>query len=418
MKRLRTAPVGFGHKCLASLALLGLASFADAQISPVLLPSAPPGFSVREVARFNGPIVRLASDGEKGLYAISTAGDVWRVDAGSGQKVQVLKAADYAGPNTTIIGLAIDGQHRIYIVSNLPEGSAGLDINHVTIFRAVIPAGGVLAVPVPWFETTYPYGVDTFNHGVNKIQIGPDGYLYVSSGSRTDHGEARHQAGRSTEGEVPLTGCIWKLDPNATHPEVEIWADGIRNAFGFCWDSRGRLWATENGPNADAPEELNRLGHGKHYGFPYQFSDLPGKLYPDQPATPEGLKIELPVINDGPDGGKGISTFDPHSSPSGIVWINNWGPDYSNGFLMGRFGNLIGPRNVGFDLLWVKPSAEDSGGKIHAEVRQFMPAVGRITDVIKVDGKVYVCLYSSQTQNAGPDQLGTIPRILEIRKNP
>ena len=107
--------------------------------------------------------------------------------------------------------------------------------------------------------------------------------IYVSSGSCTDHGEPGNEPNKSTEGEDPNTSCIWRLDPKADHPKLEIFADGLRNPFGFCWNDKGEFFATENGPNADPPEELNRIEQGKHYGFPFRFSNWPNKVYPDEP---------------------------------------------------------------------------------------------------------------------------------------
>jgi glucose/arabinose dehydrogenase len=313
--------------------------------------------------------------------------------------------------------LAVDREGRLYVVANRPDASVEPHLNRVTIFRTTGQKGGLPGAPRTWFETSYPYGIGTFNHGVSKIEVGPDGMVYVSSGSRTDHGEAGSEPHRSREGEVPMTGCIWKLDPASERPQAEIWASGIRNAFGFCWDGAGRMWGTENGPNADAPEELNRIEEGRHYGFPYAFSDV-GRVYPDQPAAPEGLKTEMPVMNLGPAGGgstaRPLGTFDPHSSPSGIVWVKDWGGEFRDGFLVARFGNLIGPRDVGFDLLWVKVKGEH-GGRVRAEVNVFIEGVGRVTDLIKVGEKVYVCVYDVATKNAGAEAVtGHGGRILEV----
>ncbi|HZZ45186.1 MAG TPA: PQQ-dependent sugar dehydrogenase, partial [Tepidisphaeraceae bacterium] len=281
------------------------------------LPTAPPGFTLRELAPFDTNLVRLAAAPDhKSLYAMSTSGDVWQVDLATGAKTSIFTGSSYAGGGS-VLGLAATPDNRLYIVSNIPDASVEPNLNRVIIFRTSSFSGGpqgrapLPADPKPWFQTTYPYGVDTFNHGVSKIALGPDGFLYVSSGSRTDHGEARHQEHHSTEGEVPLTGCLWRLDPAAEHPQVEIFAAGIRNAFGFCFDDHNQLFATENGPNADAPEELNLLQPNHHYGFPYRFSTMTTSLYADQPSLPLNLKIDLPILNDGPAGGATLSTFEP-----------------------------------------------------------------------------------------------------------
>ena len=90
--------------------------------------------------------------------------------------------------------------------------------------------------------------VDSFNHGVGHIAFGPDGMLYVNSGSRTDGDETGDDPRYSKEGEDRLTSCIWRLDPNADKPEIEIYARGLRNAYGFRWNDHGEMYATDNGP--------------------------------------------------------------------------------------------------------------------------------------------------------------------------
>jgi hypothetical protein len=79
-----------------------------------------------------------------------------------------------------------------------------------------------------------------------------------------------------------------------------------------------------NGPNADAPEEMDAIVPKGHFGFPYQFADWPAKAghpYPHTPPPPNGVQFIQPVANLGPAaGGKadGLFTFDAHSSPGGL----------------------------------------------------------------------------------------------------
>ncbi|HTL27981.1 MAG TPA: PQQ-dependent sugar dehydrogenase, partial [Tepidisphaeraceae bacterium] len=277
---------------------------------------------------------------------------------------------------------------------------------------------GQPADPKPWFRISIPFGIDTFNHGVSHIAQGPDGMIYVSSGSRTDHGEPGHEPDKSTAGEDPHTSCIWRLDPKSDNPKLEVFARGLRNAFGFCWDDRGQMFATENGPNADPPEELNRVEEGKHYGFPYKFSTMTTKAYADQPDAPAGFQSDPPIMNIGPNAGGSsehpLGTFDPHSSPAGIIYL---GKDFSEShrghFLVARFGNLIDlPKDVGFDLVEVtlKPS---SSGALEAEVRTFLSPIARPTGLcLAPGGRVFICEHSREVKHAHDMLPG---RILELR---
>ena len=96
----------------------------------------------------------------------------------------------------------------------------------------------------------------------------------------------------------PPSGVSTRKPPNAT---LEVFARGLRNTYHFTWDHAGRLLGVENGPDADAPEELNVLTAGGHYGFPFQFSDWSRKPYPHTPDAPTGLTITRPIRNLGPD---------------------------------------------------------------------------------------------------------------------
>ena len=260
------------------------------------------------------------------------------------------------------------------------------------------------------------------------MQFGPDGMLYVSSGSRTDHGElGGDEAGiaQIPGGETNITACIWKLDPRTPeNPKIEIFARGIRNAFGFCFDDQGRMLATENGPNADAPEELNLVQPGKHYGFPFQFSDWQEKAYPDQPAIPADLigKIVPPIFNDGPAGldpaNEDRGTLEAHSCPAGLAYLgDDFPPDLRGTFLVTRYGNFIGPHDAGFDLLQMRLKEPTGDGRIHAAISTFVAPLARPIDVLPIGGKVYIIEYSRQTGNVGMTDLpGRLVELSPIEK--
>jgi glucose/arabinose dehydrogenase len=395
------------------------AALVDASKYPPL-PPAPSGFTLREVVRLTDHGTRLTSDGQgRALYVLGGGGDVWRVEVATGLLKQVLRGRDYIDrkkgqPST--VGLTLDSQHRLYIVADQRDESHDIVTNNVTIFRTTTVANGEPAAPEPWLRTAYPWGIGPFNHGVGHIAIGPDGFVYVSSGSRTDGNEPGTDKRYFQGGEVPLTACLWRIDPKAEHPEIEFFARGLRNAYGFCWDDHGRMFATDNGPDADAPEELNLIEKGKHYGFPFQFANWTNKPYAYTPDPPPGVEFTWPVANYGPDGGysgKPIYTFDPHSSPAGVVYLNDaFPPEFRGSFLVTRFGNLIKrPKDAGYDVLQVRLQSSSAQG---AEVKTVLAPLGRPLDVhLSGKGKIYILEYTRQTDNK-PD-LPMLPgRIIEL----
>ena len=266
--------------------------------------------TLREVVRLPVQVTRMASDGQgKVLYLHVGAGDVWRLEPESGQLRQILWGKRYLekrpgdmGAPMNMAGMALDSEHRLYIAANQLNGATKPVQNLVTLYRTTTTVDGDPAEPKPWFQTNYP-GNFAYMHGVENIAFGPDGLLYVGNGARTDAAQPGGDPNYFQGGETPVTACLWRLDPKRDQQELEIYARGIRNAYGFCWNAAGEMFATENGPDAHAPEELNHIVRGKHYGFPYMFADWKQKAYSHTPDAPPGLEFTLPIANLGPDGG-------------------------------------------------------------------------------------------------------------------
>lgn len=387
------------------------------------LPNAPADFTLREVVRLTDHGTRLAWDAVgRGLYVLGNQGEVWRVETATGKTTSILRGEDYidrklGDPST--VGFTFDHQRRLYIVVDQRTDKGPLVTNNVTVFRTTKTEKGEPAQPKPWLRTSYPWGIGPFNHGVGHIAIGPDGFVYVSSGSRTDGNEAGTDDHFFKGGEVPTTACLWRLDPSSAHPEIEIYARGLRNAYGFCWSDKGEMFATDNGPDADAPEELNLIERGKHYGFPFQFADWSNKPYPYTPDAPAGQAFARPIPNLGPAAGgnnaQPISSFDPHSSPAGIAFLGSeFPPDHRGTLLVTRFGNLLKrPVDAGYDVLQVRLQ-RDAAGNYRAGMTTFLAPLGRPLDiVVGPTGRIYVLEYTRQTDNKA--EFGMLPgRILEL----
>ena len=427
------------------------------------LPQAPEGLRVREVVGFKGrdqEPVRVAPHPTipGRLYVLGAGGDVYLVDASpGGRSRRVVAGADYVqepqrdqvniplpvDPKftnspitlraTLCLGMTLDRQGRLYVVANvLIPGK--VFTNRVDIYRsATLGSDGVPARPRLWTRFSYPYGVGGFNHGACRIAQGPDGKIYLGSGSRTDHGEAGEQAHISRRGEGPhpdvpggpdfaggaFTACILRFDPAKGQQVPEVYSRGNRNPFGFDWDDEGRLLDAENGPMADHPEELNYIRQGRHYGFPYVFGNNEKPDYTDAPRPPKGLTFEPPVQNLGPGGLLGdhpMYSLAPHSAPGGMAFYRQGDlpRKYEKSFFLTRFGNLLNYNRIGFDLLNIR--LEEKDGKLVAHTERFLDRLGRPLDVCVSGGKLYVVEYCRQTETAGPgsEGYGVGGRVLEI----
>lgn len=387
------------------------------------LPAAPAGWELRVGAELSFSPVRLGAHPDREhILLLAENGDVWWCRHDGAELTRLFEGASYLDATLgrpSVLGLAVDRDQRLYLVSNQRNETVTPVRNEVTIFRT---AGWshehAWGAPKPWLRTAYPWGVGPYNHGVSHIAQGPDGLLYVNSGSRTDDGEAGTLPNYATTGEAPITACIWRLNPADDSPSVEIFARGLRNNYGFAWDDAGHLLSAENGPDADAPEELNLIEQGKHYGFPYQFSDWTTKPYPHTPDVPAGLVITGPLRNLGPHGGgsaRGLSSLDPHSSPAGMIWLGpDWPAPFRSSFLVVRFGNLLKRgADTGFDVLQLKPNFP--AGTTTA--KRVLGPLARPIDILKLpDHQLAIAEYCRGTTLAAG--IGTPGRLLLLSPKP
>jgi glucose/arabinose dehydrogenase len=446
---------------LITLFLLGASGLRAADSSDPTPPSGPYGCRVRVVTRFgrgDQEPVRVTAGPRSGrLYVLGGGGDVTRIDPGTGRKVLLLKGGDYIEQPqrkqvniplpvdakwvnspitlraTLCLGLAFDREARLYVVANVQVPGPVL-VNRVDVYRvAGLEGEGQPSRPVLWTRFQYPYGVGGFNHGACHIAQGPNGLLYLGSGSRTDHGEAGDEPNVSRLGEAPhpdvpggpgfaggdFTACILRFDPTKGQQVPEVFSRGNRNPFGFDWDDKGRLIDAEHGPMADHPEELNHVRQGRHYGFPYVFGNNEKPDYADRVPPPPGLRFEPPIRNVGPGGLLGVNpmySLTPHSAPGGLVFYRTGRlpKRYENSFFLARFGNLVNYNRIGFDVLNIR--LEEKDGELTAHTERFLDRLGRPIDVCVAGGKLYVLEYCRQNETAGPgsEGYGEGGRLLEV----
>lgn len=412
---------------------------------PVLLRD---GISLRSVATVNEGSIKLA------LHPLT--GDIYILNPGSGLSILKLNQSNglekIASPYEIITGAQLSGMAfgpdgTLYIVANRKVENI---YNQATIRKGVANADGSFQWTTLAQTEPYPLSNTYYDHLYNGIVVSSDGqWVYINCGSRTEHGEVEDNAGAFPDTrEVALTSRILRLPTSASDlilPNDEaalmsqglIFARGTRNAYDMAFAPNGDLFAVDNGPDADYPDELNWLREGLHYGFPWRFGtqDNPQQLANYDPtkdkhlqsgfyATDNGLyhndpgfpqppgAFTDPVVNLGPDAdqyraedgsqhdaseeGLPLYTFTPHRSPLGLVFVtsSNMPADFQgnettfSAFLLswGSAGGTLTDR--GQDLLHLQLTK--NGENYEAITTQIAREFSNPIDAVIIENRLYI----------------------------
>ncbi|GMU24419.1 MAG: hypothetical protein AMXMBFR13_44930 [Phycisphaerae bacterium] len=383
--------------------------------APATLNSLPTGFARRTYTFPIHHMVSLAqSPTSRNIYAVSNA------PGGQPGAVRLYRVnVDGGGITTTQInglnldeaqGMTFDPAGNMYISNRIGKIVKGTDTNADPAIDSFSFAQ-ILALNEP--------NIGTF-HGVGGVAVGPDGKLYINSGSDTHYGPEPDKGQN-----MRILRC------NLDGSNVETFCYGIRNSFDISFRADGKLFGVENGPNTncDYAEEFNLLEAGQHYGFPYRFaSDLngsnnsitctsDGSNVGPQPL-PGGLVVRPAWANYGPDGKPGPGQvgeqdnladvywgFHPHSSPDGLDFYEpalmdtssaaiKFPPEYHGRAFVARFGILENVPTAGFDVLTLRLDEPYEGFVSNT----FLSGLGRAIDVLcAYNGKVYILEFNQQT---------------------
>ncbi|MHB0878275.1 MAG: PQQ-dependent sugar dehydrogenase, partial [Anaerolineae bacterium] len=164
-------------------------------------------------------------------------------------------------------------------------------------------------------------------HSTRTLHFGPDGMLYVSTGSSCNVCEESDPR-RAAILRFNPDGTIPADNPFATDPDPRrqaVWATGLRNSVDFLFTEAGELWADHNGSDGlgdDVPPEeiVNVVEGGRSYGWPYCYTPALGaNLPPDQAAEVADERVPLPSGFTCADAVPSLFTDLAHSAPLGMV---------------------------------------------------------------------------------------------------
>lgn len=405
---------------------------------PTLLDSR---IDIRKVTGVPLNSIRLVYDATNTSLLLLTMGDgLQRINPSDGKSSVVASGADMLGAATPS-GLAVAKDGTVFVVGNQNDGP-----NTKATVRRGRPNGSGYTWDTVMSTEPYPRSDTPFDHVMNGIVVSPDQkWLYLSSGSRTDHGEVEDQNGTFPDTrEVALTSRMYRLaidssnvvlknDETAVAPYV--YARGFRNAYDPAFAPNGELFVGDNGPDADYPDELNWVKAGGHYGFPWRFGnqDTPQQFATYDPSTDKRLQPDFtavqigayhndpsypaapasmrdPIANRGPaavyyrddegqarnaaaEGGM-LTSFTPHRSPLGLVFADEQFPaswlqkGSLTGFILswGAAGGTLPDR--GQDMLVL--SLQKSGDNYTMSARQIVRDLHNPIDAAIVGDTVYV----------------------------
>lgn len=402
---------------------------------------------VMEIGPNNIRIVRNPADGD--IYFLKPDEGIFRISdiSGTASRDKVASIREIKGSAT---GMAFGPDGTLYVVLNTTVNETK---TQVVVRKGVPNDQGRFTWETLASSEPYPLSGTYFDHLYNGIVVSPDGqWIYINGGSRTDHGEVEDNGGAFPDTrDVALTSKILRIPTSASElvlPNDEaalteqglIFARGTRNAYDMAFGPNGDLFAIDNSPDADYPDELNWIREGLHYGFPWRFGseDNPQRspdydptkdlrlqsgfwavdngFYHNDPDFPQPPgEFTDPIVNLGPDAmiyrgedgqeydastqGKTLSTFTPHISPLGLVfatpelpaqWRDNG--DTFSAFLVswGAAGGTLSYRGQGLLHLQLTKAGDNYEVRTTEIARGFLYPI----DAVLIENRLYVLDYA------------------------
>ncbi|MXS18499.1 PQQ-dependent sugar dehydrogenase [Pseudomonas oryzihabitans] len=217
------------------------------------------------------------------------------VAAGQGGLGDVILHPQYASNQLIYLSYAEAGE----------DGTQGAAVARAKLTLKEDGSGSLSDLNVIWRQTPKVTGNGHYGH---RMRFGPDGKLWITSGERQKFTPAQDMTGN--------LGKLIRLNDDGSTPAdnpfaqqggvaAQVWSLGHRNPLGIAFDTQGRLWEQEMGPQGG--DELNLIQRGGNYGYPEVSNGdhYGGKTIPDHATRPEFIPPKI--------------TWTPVISPAGLM---------------------------------------------------------------------------------------------------
>ncbi|KTS79264.1 glucose dehydrogenase [Pseudomonas oryzihabitans] len=217
------------------------------------------------------------------------------IHAGQGGLGDVILHPQYASNHLIYLSYAEAGE----------GGTQGAAVARAKLSLKQDGSGSLSELKVIWRQTPKVTGNGHYGH---RMRFGPDGKLWITSGERQKFTPAQDMSGNlgklirlNDDGSVPQDNPFAKQGGVA----AQVWSLGHRNPLGIAFDTQGRLWEQEMGPQGG--DELNLIQRGGNYGYPEVSNGdhYGGKPIPDHDTRPEFIPPKI--------------TWTPVISPAGLM---------------------------------------------------------------------------------------------------